>query len=51
MVSSEWRIDRGATEFVITVPPNTTADVSLPNGQIHTVGPGAHRFRSGETPG
>ncbi len=43
-VSSSWSTAGGATEFVITVPPNTAADVHLPDGRSQSVGPGEHRF-------
>jgi alpha-L-rhamnosidase len=45
LVRSDWR--RGADDFVefeIAVPVNTTAEVLLPDGQAHSVGPGKHRF-------
>ncbi|VXB37334.1 Alfa-L-rhamnosidase [Microbacterium sp. 8M] len=44
-VASSWTVEPGATTFDVEIPANTTADVRLPDGEAHSVGPGAHRFR------
>lgn len=41
---SAWRRDGDAVRLRVTVPPNTTATVTLPDGQTAEVGPGDHAF-------
>jgi alpha-L-rhamnosidase len=38
--ASSWKIENGKFELNTTIPPNTTAFVTLPNGEQHTVGSG-----------
>jgi alpha-L-rhamnosidase len=40
----EWARREATFELDITVPPNTTADVHLPDGVHHKVGSGTYRF-------
>lgn len=43
-----WRVDDEGLEVDATVPPNTVATVSLPDGTLpFEVGPGEHRWRTG----
>ena len=45
VVSVRWQFSPGgAVSLDLTVPPNTTATVSLPGQPVHTVGAGQHRF-------
>jgi len=42
---SGWTIDDGWMLVKALVPPNTTAEVRLPDGSTHTVGSGQHEWR------
>ncbi len=42
-VISDWR--QSTRTFTITIPPNTSASVMLPDGRKHEVGSGSHRYR------
>ncbi|PZF85611.1 glycoside hydrolase family 78 protein [Jiangella anatolica] len=42
--SVRWRQDDGAFALDVDVPPNCTATVSLPDGAVHEVGAGRHRY-------
>lgn len=44
VVSSWKRTADGTYQYEITVPPNTTAEVRLPDGRAETVGAGTHTF-------
>lgn len=44
-VASAWRRTDAGWEFDIDVPPNTSADVTLPDGSVRTAPPGHHRYR------
>lgn len=41
-----WKITAGKFTLQVTVPPNTTATVQLPDGKRHLVAAGRHRFTS-----
>jgi alpha-L-rhamnosidase len=44
-VSSCWeRGEDGGYTFTVTVPPNTTAEIILPNGEIHNSVSGTHTY-------
>ncbi|WP_436790948.1 alpha-L-rhamnosidase C-terminal domain-containing protein [Yinghuangia sp. YIM S10712] len=43
-VSSRWRKTADGLTVSVVVPPNTTADVRLPDGRAHSVRAGAHEF-------
>jgi len=43
-VSVHWSLHHGSFELDVTVPPNTSADVRLPDGIRHEVRAGRHRF-------
>lgn len=43
-VKSRWEKTGNGTKFTVTVPPNTTADVVLPNGMRHSIDAGTHTF-------
>ncbi|MDB6041714.1 MAG: alpha-L-rhamnosidase [Gammaproteobacteria bacterium] len=36
-VSSDWKVSGGKLQFVVVVPPNTTATIRLPDSQITAV--------------
>jgi alpha-L-rhamnosidase len=43
-VKSGWeRIDRGY-RFSVTIPPNTDAEIILPNGETHIVNSGTYSY-------
>jgi alpha-L-rhamnosidase len=46
LIESAWRLENGAFHLDVTIPPNTTATVRLPDGESHEVGAGRHVFRS-----
>ena len=43
-IVSSWRQEDGTFTLDVTVPPNTTARIRLPNGQEFRVGSGPHTF-------
>lgn len=43
-IESAWRLDATTFTLNVTVPPNTTATVKLPDGKSKTVKPGRHAF-------
>lgn len=43
-VESRWEKTEGGVRYTVTVPPNTTARVILPDGGEHIVGAGQHTF-------
>jgi alpha-L-rhamnosidase len=44
-IASEWRVDASRhLRLDVTVPPGTTAEVALPDGQHLLAGPGSQRF-------
>jgi alpha-L-rhamnosidase len=43
-IESSWSIGATGTTFVVQVPPNTEADVVLPDGRTQRVGPGRATF-------
>ncbi|MBL7492991.1 family 78 glycoside hydrolase catalytic domain [Frankia sp. AgB1.9] len=43
-VASAWTRTGTDIQLTVTLPPNTTADVRLPNGTEHVVGPGTHEY-------
>ncbi|MEX2727959.1 MAG: family 78 glycoside hydrolase catalytic domain [Candidatus Sigynarchaeum springense] len=47
-IQSTWRkADDGTITFTIRVPPNTTAEIMLPDGKVHDVGSGGYTFTVG----
>ena len=44
-VESGWRRSEGELEFTVAVPANCEAELTLPGGERHTLGPGNHVFR------
>jgi alpha-L-rhamnosidase len=44
-IESSWRITDGELHLTTTVPPGTSADVSLPDGTRTEVGPGTSKLR------
>ncbi len=45
-VRSEWRREQGRFTLAVTIPPNTTATVTMPDGAVHEVGSGSYSFSS-----
>jgi alpha-L-rhamnosidase len=43
-IASSWTLEGGRFTLDVTIPPNTTATVTLPNGETHEVGSGNHTF-------
>jgi alpha-L-rhamnosidase len=43
-VSTEWQRDDAAYTLTVTIPPNTAAEVLLPNGERYTVTAGTHTY-------
>jgi len=41
-IVSDWQQDRHA--FTVTIPPNTTATVTLPSGKTDTIGSGTYSY-------
>jgi len=41
LAESSWRIENGKFDLDVTLPPNTTSLVTLPNGEGHEAGSGA----------
>ena len=39
-IESSWRLDDGRFTSTVTVPPGATAEVVLPDGAEHALGPG-----------
>ena len=47
-VAGSWERTASGWTFTVTVPPNTTADVVLPDGVRHAVEAGTHTFATEE---
>lgn len=45
-IESAWQLTGGRLLLEVVVPPGTTAEVVLPNGEADVVGPGRHTFTS-----
>lgn len=46
-IASSWEIDGdGVYTLNVTIPPNTTATVTLPDGQTHQVGSGQYQWQA-----
>lgn len=45
-VKSSWKIDAGMFKLDVVVPPNTTAEVILPDGKTTQIGSGTHNFET-----
>ncbi|UGQ10454.1 glycoside hydrolase family 78 protein [Yinghuangia sp. ASG 101] len=43
-IAAHWRIEHGRFHLTATVPPGTTATVTLPNGHTTEAGPGEHHY-------
>ena len=41
---SRWEIHDGCVEIYAKIPPNTTAEIMLPNGESHQAGSGEYRY-------
>ncbi|MFJ8794336.1 family 78 glycoside hydrolase catalytic domain [Streptomyces sp. NPDC102462] len=48
-IDVDWRLDGTRFELAVTVPPTTTAEIVLPNGEIHHRGVGRHLFACAAT--
>jgi len=44
VMSSHWRLDDGVFKLDVSIPPNTTAQIVMPDGKRYEVGSGTHRF-------
>lgn len=44
LIRSEWKKVDGKLELTVEVPPNTTAEVRVPGGEVRTVGSGVWQF-------
>jgi alpha-L-rhamnosidase len=48
-IASSWVIDAAEVFTLdVSIPANTTATVTLPNGEVHEVGSGQHQWQVGE---
>jgi alpha-L-rhamnosidase len=43
-ISSSWRLEDGQFKLDVTIPPNTTATIHLPDNSKHEVGSGAYQY-------
>ncbi len=43
-IASAWKREGGKILLDVTIPPNTTAAVHLPNGEVNEVGSGSYHF-------
>ncbi len=43
-IRCHWTVEKGLFRLEVVIPPNTTADVYLPNGEKHTVYSGRYSF-------
>lgn len=43
-VESCWKKTAEGTKFIVTIPANTTAEIRLPDGVLHSVKAGTHSF-------
>ena len=48
VIKSAWNISNGTFKLDVTIPPNTTAAVFLPNGDKHSIGSGEYQFTVAE---
>ncbi|MCC6491443.1 MAG: family 78 glycoside hydrolase catalytic domain [Pirellulales bacterium] len=46
VVSSQWRLEDNRFALSVSIPPNTTARIELPNGEQAEAEPGDHRFNA-----
>ena len=44
-ISSEWRYEGDSIVFEFELPPNTEADIILPDGSCHKAATGKHSFK------
>ncbi len=44
LVKSSWSVQSSGSRFEVSIPPNTSAKVRLPNGEVHDLGAGTHDF-------
>jgi alpha-L-rhamnosidase len=49
-IESNWEIKDGTLTLRVTVPPNTTATVTLPDGRREEIASGKHQFTIKQTP-
>ena len=45
-IVSSWETEEGNMTYHCVVPANTTAEIHLPDGNVHTVGSGRYTFQS-----
>lgn len=45
-IISSWETEEGNMTYHCVVPANTTAEVHLPDGRVHTIGSGSYTFQS-----
>ena len=45
-IESSWSVGATGTTFVVRVPPNTEAEIVLPDGRTATVRPGTATFQT-----
>jgi len=45
LLASEWQLDGDQIQVLATIPPNTTAEIVVPDGTVTVVGSGVHRVR------
>jgi alpha-L-rhamnosidase len=51
VIESSWRIEKGERfHLAVTIPPNATATVNLPDGATHEVDAGSHSFECISSP-
>ncbi len=43
LLACDWQVDGDEIEVRATIPPNTTAEIVLPDGTVTPVGSGNHR--------
>lgn len=44
VIASEWKLTGSRFSLKVTIPPNTTAIIRLPNGETHETGAGARSY-------
>ncbi len=48
-VTSSWKREGGRFQLDVTIPPNTTGTVQMPDGVVHEIGSGTYSFTSRES--
>ena len=44
LIRSAWKREQGRFTLDVTIPPNTTATITMPDGTVHDVGSGSYSF-------